>query len=159
MTFYIIVGIVVLVAIIASIFLNPKESKSDKNYKFKSRGQVLTHNELNFYQSLINIMPSNIYLLSKVRLLDIIEPDETGKRSFGARQKINSRHVDFLLIEKTTSKILGVIELDDSTHQKSSRKKADLFLNNVLEQANIPIKRFSVQKAYNVEQLRTTLFG
>lgn len=140
------------------LILNRKVPKQHTEYKYKSNGKLLTQSELVFFQSLLPIIPPNMYLLSKVKLQDFIKPAGNGKSTYGAKQKINRKHVDFLLIEKSTSRILGVIELDGDSHQAANQKEKDSFLEKTLQQAEIPLKRIKVQKEYDQDTLRDEVF-
>ena len=68
--------------------------------------------------------------------------------------RIKSKHIDFLLCDKDSLVPLCAIELDDSSHQKESRVKRDIFVDNALEAAGLKFERFKVQKSYSVSDIK-----
>lgn len=116
-----IIGFAVL-AIIIRIAQN-KFDKSELTYT--STEYLLTKTELNFYNQLIQNLPSDKAIMSKVRLIDIVKPNGSKRDYIKLRNKIISKHIDFLIIEKSTSKIILAIELDDSSHLNLQSKTRD----------------------------------
>jgi predicted RNA-binding Zn-ribbon protein involved in translation (DUF1610 family) len=71
--------------------------------------------------------------------------------------KIDRKHVDFLLCDpKTLKPILG-IELDDKSHQRADRQERDDFVNHVFEAANLPLVHVSVQRGYSQSELKSKI--
>jgi hypothetical protein len=71
--------------------------------------------------------------------------------------KIDRKHVDFLLCDsKTVKPILG-IELDDKSHQCSDRQIRDEFVENVFRAAKLPLIRVSVKHSYSTTELQALL--
>ena len=46
--------------------------------------------------------------------------------------KVQSKHVDFLVCDQNLH-ILGVLELDDNSHNETKRKERDEFVNQILQ--------------------------
>lgn len=114
------------------------EKFSNANYKesYQAR-QLLTKRELQEYYKLKEYADNRGWLICpKVRLFDLIEP----KRGVGKKQtlvnKIQSKHVDFVLTDRNMN-VIGVLELDDSTHDRADRKQRDSFVREALEGAGI----------------------
>lgn len=73
------------------------------------------------------------------------------------KNKIDRKHVDFLLCDpKTLRPILG-IELDDKSHQREDRQERDNFVNGVFAAAGLPIARVPVRRSYQTNQLNQFL--
>ena len=73
--------------------------------------------------------------------------------------RIDRKHVDFLLCDaKTLKPILG-IELDDKSHQRADRQERDDFVNNVFAAAKLPLMHVSVQSGYSQNELKAKLSG
>lgn len=72
----------------------------------------------------------------KVRLWDLIEPKKRKGNRKELENKIRSKHVDFVIVDPELN-VIGVLELDDSTHDREDRKKRDSFVRNALEGAGI----------------------
>jgi predicted RNA-binding Zn-ribbon protein involved in translation (DUF1610 family) len=71
--------------------------------------------------------------------------------------KIDRKHVDFLLCDpKTVRPILG-IELDDKSHQRPDRQERDEFVQNVFSAAKLPLVRIPVKRAYTSTELNVLL--
>ena len=128
-------GILVAMGLIYKI-LTKKPSKINYRGAYQAK-QLLTKRELQEYLKLKQYADARDWLICpKVRLFDLIEP-EKGK---GDRQtlinKIQSKHVDFVLVDQEM-KLIGVMELDDSTHDRADRKQRDSFVRDALEGAGI----------------------
>jgi very-short-patch-repair endonuclease len=72
----------------------------------------------------------DLIVCPKVRLLDIIEPMK-GEKYQALLGKIKSKHVDFVVCSMDL-RILGVIELDDNSHDTEDRKNRDQFVDSIL---------------------------
>lgn len=119
--------------------------------KYRLNDSLLTPAEKLFMNCLDSILPREVRVFAKVRVADILSVDASGDRSQWQTSfnKINSKHVDYLLCRSDDFLPLAVIELDDKTHQKEKRQSRDDFLNAAFEEANLPIIRIRVQQNYN----------
>ena len=68
-----------------------------------------------------------------------------GQNWSGAFSKINGKSVDFLICSNSMKPIVA-IELDDSTHNSPNRQKRDMFVNSIINNADIALLRFEVGK-------------
>jgi hypothetical protein len=73
------------------------------------------------------------------------------------RNKIDRKHVDFLLCDPKTLRPLVGIELDDKSHQRSDRQARDEFVEHVFQAANLPLVRIPVKTAYFITELSKQL--
>lgn len=129
-------GILVAVGFVASIFTKKLEPKINYRESFQAR-QLLTKREQQEYLKLKQYADARGWLICpKVRLWDLIEP----KRGVGNRQtltnKIQAKHVDFVLVDQDIN-LIGVLELDDKTHDRADRQQRDSFVRDALEGAGI----------------------
>lgn len=62
--------------------------------------------------------------------------------------------MDFVLCHPQTVAPALVIELDDASHQLPERQERDIFLNEVLRVAGIPLLRVPVRKSFSAPALR-----
>lgn len=67
-------------------------------------------------------------------------------------QKCQNMSFDFLLVEKSTERIVCAIELDDPTHMRADRISRDRRLDKLCAAANIPI--FHITNIYHKPDLR-----
>lgn len=145
-------GFAVLAIVIR--LLKDKLQKSELTYS--SKNYLLTKNEQNFYLQLLQHLPDGQAVMSKVRLIDIVKPNGSKRDYMKLRNKIISKHVDFLIIEKSTSKILLAIELDDSSHLNLQSQTSDSVKNDILASAKIPLERIRTSKTYSFDWLSKT---
>ncbi|MNY63208.1 hypothetical protein D3C86_2001380 [compost metagenome] len=66
-----------------------------------------------------------------------------GQNWRGAFSVINGKSVDYLLVDKTTQKPVIAVELDDYSHQSSSRIERDRKVENIMEASGMRLVRFS----------------
>ncbi len=146
-----------LAAILALFGINlggPAEVGSDLPYRL--RDDFLSAAELSFYRVLVNALGSRAIICPKVNLADIffvVRPNE----SQGYRNKIDRKHVDFLLCDPGTMKPRCGIELDDSSHARPDRQVRDQFVEEVFRVAGLPLVRVPTQGSYSPARLLALL--
>lgn len=116
---------------------------------------LLTSAELNFYRVLVACCPSGIQLTIKPRLLDVVHPHEAG--NLGLFNKLTQKHVDFLLFDETTSRPILAIELNDRSHDAERVAARDEFVDDVLENARVPVLWIRVQSSYDRHVIATAI--
>lgn len=144
-------GIIIAIAIVVVVLLikkNEKENKTAKEYteqlkkpeettstesyvgKYKSR-MLLTKNEWSAYMAMKKITDAHeLVICPKVRLIDIVEPKPCDEE-YALRAKVIQKHVDFVICKKNLQ-IIGVVELDDTSHDTKKRKERDNFVDEIL---------------------------
>lgn len=140
--------IVIVVILIALKFFFERFSPEQKveQLPYRKAFCLLTPAEKDFFQILEPIAKeNNLYLFTKVRLLDILWLPN-GYKYQPYRTKVWSKHVDFLLCDRNLEPKL-VIELDDSTHQKEARIKRDEFLTAIFKNISLPFLRIPTRKS------------
>ncbi|MAM34597.1 MAG: hypothetical protein CMH28_05950 [Micavibrio sp.] len=123
-----------------------------KKYPYYSCETLLTPAELKFFKALEAQIPPHIGVSFKTRLNDIITCDQKHWHK-GYGPKIAAKHMDFVLYDKTTTEILGCIELDDRSHDRKDRVRRDEFVNKALRKSDIPLQRMTVKKVYSVNEI------
>lgn len=91
----------------------------------------------------------------KVRLADLCQP--ANKDNIVSFNKVARKHVDFVVSDIRTNKVLCAIELDDCSHQKSDAIKRDNDKNYALKSAGIPIIRIKNGRKYSEGELSKVL--
>lgn len=92
---------------------------------------LLTQNEYYNYKKLKEYADAEGWIICpKVRILDIIEP-RSGKNYKHLFRKVQSKHVDFVICDERM-RIKGILELDDSSHDRIDRKERDCFVDQIL---------------------------
>ena len=136
--------------------LSNKKSKKEEiaELPYRMRDDFLSPAEQSFYFVLKNNVSEWADVCPKVNLGDVFF---ATCKNFGQRQsytnKINRKHVDFLLCDLKTAKPILGIELDDKSHNQKKRQDRDEFVEKVFEKAMLPLERFPVQRSYNKNEI------
>ncbi len=140
-----IVGFALIVAV--------KKRKENQSLPY-CRNALMSQAEKNFFKVLLQTVGDGFLITFKVRLADIISvrPGTNEKQLY--QNKINSKHVDFLICDKNDLSAKFAVELDDSSHNAPSRVTRDDFVNEVFNAAGIPLFRFTVKREYSTEDVR-----
>ena len=103
------------------------------------RAWMFSYNEKDAYKKLKPIAEELGYtVFAKVRLLDLLEPVKGNSKYKTYLYKIQAKHVDFVLCdEKLVARY--IIELDDSSHDTTDRKKRDNFVDEVVRSVGYEI--------------------
>ena len=123
---------------------------------YRLRDDFLSPGELAFYRVLLQSVDTDVAILPKVNLADLFFVSEAGN-SASHRNRIDRKHVDFLLCEAFTMRPLAGIELDDRSHQSPRRQERDRFVESVFETASLPLVRVPLRSSYSVPELRNAL--
>ena len=124
----------------------------DNPLSYGKRDHFLSAAEISFYHVLKGVLGDDIELLCKVRLGDLFYVQRPHENK-GARNRIDRKHIDFVLCEaKTMNPILG-IELDDSSHERQSRKDRDQFVDDVFDKAGLKILHIKAARGYVPEDI------
>ena len=129
--------------------IEKKPTIKNINYKehYTPREYILTKSELEIYKILTEIANElNLTLLSQVSLYSILRSKKGNDKYFN---KIKSKSIDFVLIDKMNSKIKLCIELDDKTHEQKERIERDNFINQLFKDLKIQLLRIKVNNYYN----------
>lgn len=98
-----------------------------------------SQHEKDAYRKLKDIADRRGYIIfAKVRLLDLLEPVRNHPNYRTFFNKIQAKHVDFVLCNYELNPYI-VIELDDSSHDTPSRKERDRFVDEALTQCGYRI--------------------
>jgi hypothetical protein len=123
-------------------------------YPYQMRGMLLSDAELKFFDSLKKVTGENVYICTKVGLSDIFivkSNDQSQYRIY--TNKIDRKHVDFLICDKKTMRPLVGLELDDKSHQREDRRARDAFVDEVFKAAKLPIVHIPAKRDYSLKEL------
>lgn len=123
------------------------------------REAILTKAERSFLGALEQALPDGVGLLAKVRLGDIFQPRKglNPSERTKAGNRINSKHVDFLLVRTSDLVAVASVELDDKSHQRSARQQRDEFVDEVFRSCGLPLLHVPAQANYSVAELKASL--
>ncbi len=135
-------------------FLVNKNKKSDevikKYYKYNF---ILTEYEKIFYYTLEKIcIKNNFKLFVKVRMSDLIEGETITEMN-----KIQRKHIDFIICNNKLE-ILLAIELNDSSHSEYNRRKRDFEVNEIFNEAELPLLWIEGKKKYNENEIEKKIY-
>ncbi|HEY3306817.1 MAG TPA: DUF2726 domain-containing protein [Desulfuromonadaceae bacterium] len=149
--------IAVVVALLAA--LKSKKVLSDSGLAFSRCDALFTPAERSFLGVLEQALDSRYRVFGKVRLADIVMPakGQTPSKRTSALNKLRQKHVDFVICLISDLSVVGVVELDDKSHEREERAERDVFVDQVLDMAKIPVIHFPAQKGYALQDVRTRL--
>jgi hypothetical protein len=157
----VLVGLVLIAAIIKLRGGSSLGKTASDTAVYESQDTLLTPAERSFFGVLEQVAGSQFRLFAKVRLADIVnvKPARGENRSGwqSALNRITSKHVDFVLCDQKSFRIVGIIELDDKSHRHSDREERDDFLDAALQQADIPMLRIPARSSYSTNELRNQI--
>mgnify|MGYP003637939887 FL=1 len=141
-----------------------KSEPGERPWPYTKRDNLLSPAELKFYHVLVQVLrhptdpagPPQCVIAMQVRAIDVLSA-RGGRNSGGNwqkyRNKIMSKHFDFVLVKPDTTEIVCAIELDDASHRKKDRQERDVFLDEACEDAGIPLIRVKVSNSYSPQDL------
>lgn len=118
-------------------------------YPFHLRDDFLSPAELSFFKVLRSVTGQQAVALAKVSLGDLFFA-QTGdpRKNRAMANRIDRKHVDFLLCDSTTMRPMLGIELDDRSHERPERKARDELVDWVFAAAGLPLLRVPVRQGY-----------
>lgn len=119
---------------------------------YRIRDDFLSNAELSFYGVIKQVVREEYVVCPKVNLGDLFYVTRS-KDKLSYQNKINRKHVDFLLCDPATLNPRLGIELDDSSHLRKDRQERDQFVESVFEAAGLALLRIPVAKAYSTSEL------
>jgi hypothetical protein len=144
--FAMVVAAVVFPLILKQIAGN--KSVAAANLPYRKRDYLLTAAERSFYEVLYSVLDDQLIVFPKVRLADLVYmPKGTADRQTHFN-RIQSKHVDFVLCDREKIRPVLVIELDDASHEEEARRDRDTFVDASLSAAGLPILHIPAQRSY-----------
>lgn len=135
-------------------FYPQKEKEQEEILPYKRRESLLTPAERVFFKVLLETISDSYHVFPKVRMADILfVPRMENKRYYHFFNKIQSKHVDFLLCDKEAMEPILAIELDDSSHKNPRRRSRDSLVNAIFESAGLPILHIPTARLYEKEAI------
>lgn len=114
---------------------------------------MLSRAERALYEALRQAVGNRYTIFAKVRLLDLLWLPQNLSNRQTHMNRVQAKHVDFVLCHPQTMAPALVIELDDASHRAPERQERDIFLNEVLRIAGIPLLRVPVMNSFSASAL------
>ena len=149
------VAAIVALALVAALAARRKPKTGVPVTAYRRR-DFLSRAERSFFGALQQAVDQEGLIFAKVRLADLLAPaaGEASGGWQGAFNRIQSKHVDFVLCSLGDVVPKLAIELDDASHRQARRKQRDQFLDAACQSAGLPLLRIPAHRDYGVQQLR-----
>ena len=149
-------GIAVFVFIVIPAITKTKKQPKSQYFPYIKKRSLFTNAERSFLGVLNQAIGNKVQIFGMVRVADVITPAKGVSRSEWQRafNKISAKHFDFVICDKNDFSIICVVELNDSSHQRSDRKNRDMFLVAACQSANIPLVQVPAASSYNIAQVQ-----
>ncbi len=119
---------------------------------YRLSSQFFTPAEASFYRVLKQMMGEHLLIFPKVALKEFLFV--TDKQNYQSHyNRIDRKHVDFLVCDPNTLQPVFAIELDDSSHRQANRGERDAFVDSALSVANLPLVHIPARETYNTHEL------
>lgn len=157
---FIILGLLFLAVVVVIAALKLKATgKAPAVSLYYLKKALFTPAERSFLGVLEGVLPHGVRVFGKVRLEDIfgVVKGLTRGENQAARNRINRKHVDFLLVRTNDLSPVAGIELDDSSHDEEDRQQRDALVDEVFKSGGLPLLHVTAQKAYNPTEIKSKL--
>jgi hypothetical protein len=134
----------------AKLFGPARHSDHDTRYRYK-RTPLFNGTEHRFLIELRSLAPPHIAVLAKVRVADVILP--ITDKNFAAFNRIARKHVDFVLYNTQSRKVVRAIELDGPAHASARARRSDEMKNRCFASAGVLLTRIDATH-WNASTLR-----
>jgi very-short-patch-repair endonuclease len=161
-----VLGIVVVLVVIAVVALirvssNLVSSKITPapTFPYQREAHLFSPAERSFLGVLEQAVGDQYRIMGKVRLADVIKVQfgMNRKDRQSALNRIQGKHVDFVICHAKDLAVQYVVELDDQSHDRAPRQDRDEFVDQALQAAGVPIVHFHVKRSYAVAEVQKVL--
>ncbi len=156
MKYPVLVGLVAAIIFLLVRLFYKKSRQANSWWKtpYESQEYFLSPAERYFYQVLERLVGEEILICPKPSVREVLRVRSNIKHD---RQKyfnwISQKHLDFVLCERKTMKILCAVELDDRSHKQKERQRRDAFLDKAFKTAGIPLFHVPCKRSYGRQEL------
>ena len=154
MTPLIIVAVVVAVVIIAVFALVAGKGQPEQAADFPyDRRKFLTAAERSLFGVLEQAVHGEYHNFAKVRVADLLSVKKGTEKRQSHQNRVTSKHIDFVLCDRTAMSPVLAIELDDSSHEAAERQQRDLFVDSAFAAAALPLLHVKARRSYDVSEV------
>lgn len=144
--------LVTLIIIMLFLKIKIKNKMEDRTWPFYAK-KILSQPEQILYFRLIQALPEHV-ILAQVQLSQVLGIKK-GSNYQSWINRINRMSADFVVCNKDTS-IVAVIELDDATHLRKDRRKADAKKDKALASADVRIIRWNTRLMPDIDTIQSS---
>lgn len=149
--------IAVIAAMMIAIYALTRQVQVKREPAYEAKGRLITAAELRFFRTLDQATGTQLRIYCMVRIADLLKVRYGIQNRQSWQNKINCKHIDFVLCDPDTLEVLVAIELDDPSHNRPDRIKRDDFVNQAFKDAAIPLLRIPTADHYDVTTLRSDI--
>lgn len=153
--------LVLLLVLVVGAFLKliPHSGGETAKFPYRRVDSLFSPAERSFLGVLDRVVGRNARIFGKIRVEDVIETRKglSPSERQSARNRISSKHFDFVLCTNDDVSPICAIELNDSSHQRKNRQERDEFLTKACDAAGLPLIKVSAKSGYVVDELRQLL--
>ncbi|MGE5252054.1 MAG: DUF2726 domain-containing protein, partial [Bacteroidota bacterium] len=133
-------------------------ARDKAEYPYFLRDDFLSAAEYSFLMVLRLAVSDSALIYAKVSLSDLFYVRSSDASEFRTyTNRIDRKHVDFLLCDPKTVRPIAGIELDDKSHGREDRQARDEFVEGVFKAAKLPLIRVPAKHSYSVSELSSLL--
>jgi len=147
------ITLIVIVAVLAN-----RLNDNSFPFPFDSKTLIFTPAEKNFQNLVEQAIGAKYRVINRVKLSDIVNVRNgiSDRATQSASTNAEGKYLDFVICDRKSMKLLGVIDLVD-TKGKGYKVKKDWFVSGALEAASIPHLRIKVKANYTLDEIRTCI--
>ncbi len=152
-------AVVIVVVFVLIGLLSKRPPGEADDFPYESCQLLFSPAERSFLGVLEQAVGDDCQVFGKVRLNDVIKVQKGLPRSVWqtACNRIDRKHVDFVICKKADFSIVAAIELDDKSHARKDRVERDRFLDQAFAATGISLLRFPARKGYVLEEVKSHL--
>jgi hypothetical protein len=126
---------------------------------YRRHDSLFTPAEFHFLHTLRAALPAHLEVFGKVRVADVLRPVEKLDRKAwrSAFNRITGKHLDFVLCERDSGRLVCALELNDRSHSRLERQERDQFIVTACREASFPLLMIPAARIYEVEKLRSAI--
>ena len=151
--------VLVFVFLVAVLVIKQRSGSASGGLSYKRQQVLFTPAERSFLGVLDLAVRNDFRVFGKVRVGDLLAPQngQSSGQRMRALNKINYKHVDFVLCKPDDLSVLCAIELNDKSHQQKDRQERDEFLLSACRAAGLPLVTFDARHAYSPAELSAAI--
>lgn len=153
--------VVVILGLLLLLVVLLAELQPPSRHPYRQREQLFTPAEWRFLRVLRQAVPEGLDVFGKVRVADVLQPESGLDRGEWQKafNRIAGKHIDFILCDVETGRMVCGIELNDRSHQRPDRRERDDFLTGACQNARFPLLMYAAASDYDVTSLRTAILA
>jgi len=157
-----ILGVIVIIAFVVWDLLKKaakKGSAAAGDQLYQKQKTLVSAAERSFLGVLDTAVGGDYRVFAKVRVADVISPRRglSASKRQTAFNRIQSKHLDFVLCDRDTLSVICAVELNDKSHRQSRRRRRDEFLSQALESVGLPLVAFAARRQYAIQEVRAQI--